>query len=117
MSYTPDKWVVLKIDNPKEDKPWYRLFTGWYGGYAAGDSWRANSGITKIEYDKDNKVYLIHGNSGSVYKCKKELEGLSAYMDSVLYGMLMTAAEKCVSVTVIPIKQAVEELNNDTYSS
>lgn len=111
MSYTPDKWVILKIDNPKEDKPWYRLFAGWYGGYAAGDSWRANSGITKITHDKDNHIYLIYGNSGSVYKCLEELEGLSAYMDSVLYGFITTASEQDTIIQTIPIERVIKELN------
>lgn len=112
MNYTPDKWVVFKINNPKEDKPWYRLFAGWYGGYDTGDSWRANSGITSI--DVDNYLYLVHGNSGSTYKCRKGLEGLSAYMDSVLYGMVMSAAEHDVTISVIPMEQALKELNNDS---
>lgn len=112
MNYTPDKWVVLKIDNPKDDKPWYRLFAGWYGGFVNGDSWRANSGITSI--DADNDLYLVYGNSGSAYKCWKKLEGMSGYMDSVLYGMITAAAENDVNVTVIPIEQAIEELKNDS---
>ena len=112
MSYTPDKWVILKIDNPKEDKPWYRLFAGWYGGYAYGDSWRANSGITGIETDDD--LYLVNGNSGSVYKCWKELEGLSSFMDSVLYGMVNASAKHDVTITVIPMEQALKEVDNDS---
>lgn len=108
MNYVPDKWVILKIQ-PKDKPAWYRLFAGWYGGFAQGDSWRANSGITSIDFDND--LYLVYGNSGSVYRCWKNMEGLSRYMDSVLYGYIMTASEHEVIIQTIPMTQAIEELN------
>ena len=70
--YTPDNWVVLKIDNEKEIL--YRVLAGWSGGYLDGDSWQMNSGITKIE--KDGDFYNFHGVSGSVYRCHKNSETL-----------------------------------------
>ena len=66
--YQPDNWVILKITiNPKDIH--YRVLGGWSGGYLDGDSWRLNSGITKVEDDGD--YLLFHGYSGSVYKCYK----------------------------------------------
>jgi hypothetical protein len=44
--YTCDNWVVIKM---KGDDTHYRVLAGWSGGYLDGDSWRMNSGITKVE--------------------------------------------------------------------
>jgi hypothetical protein len=66
MAYTPDNWVVIKL---KGDDPHYRVLAGWSGGYATGDSWRLNSGITKVE--EDEWYYYFHGSTGSIYECFK----------------------------------------------
>jgi hypothetical protein len=69
--YRPDNWVVIKI---KGKDPHYRVLAGFSGGYLYGDSWRMNSGITKIE--EDNKAYYFSGSSGSTYRCGKQSYGL-----------------------------------------
>lgn len=74
--YNPDNWVVIKI---KGDDPHYRVLAGWSGGYATGDSWRMNYGITECVFDGD--YWYFSGSSGSVYKC---------YVDS--YGLRMNNA-------------------------
>ena len=65
--YTPDNWVIIKI---KGNDPHYRVLAGWSGGYTTGDSWKINSGIVKVEEDKEH--FYFHGHSGSVYKCYKK---------------------------------------------
>jgi len=65
--YNPDNWVVVKI---KGDDPHYRVLGGWSGGYLDGDSWRMNSGITRV-VDADDHWLHFHGSSGSVYRCNK----------------------------------------------
>lgn len=62
--YTPDSWVILKINGKN---PHYRVLAGWSGGYTSGDSWRLNSGITRHEFDGD--YWYFYGSSGSCYKC------------------------------------------------
>ena len=79
---TPDKWVVLKFKGGDEH---YRVLAGWSGGYLDGDSWRLNSGITKVEADGD--YYLFHGHSGSVYRCHKDSYGLSILTADVYLGL------------------------------
>jgi hypothetical protein len=69
--YEPDNWVVIKV---KGKDPHYRVLAGFSGGYLYGDSWRMNSGITKIE--EDNKAYYFSGSSGSTYRCGKQSYGL-----------------------------------------
>ena len=49
-NYKPDNWVVIKMDG---DNPHYRVLAGWSGGYLHGDSWKINSGITRVEDDGD----------------------------------------------------------------
>ena len=72
--YTPDNWVVLKIKEGKLDSGFYKVLAGWSGGYLDGDSWRMNSGITRVE---DHETYYsFYGYSGSVYKVWKDRYGL-----------------------------------------
>lgn len=66
MAYTPDNWVVIKITG---DDPHYRILAGWSGGYATSDTWRMNSGITRVDETKD--AFLFYGASGSCYDCRK----------------------------------------------
>ena len=70
--YLPDNWVVLKMVN--ESKTVYKVLAGWSGGYVHGDSWRMNSGITRVE---DHETYYsFYGHSGSVYKVWRDRYGL-----------------------------------------
>ena len=66
-NHKPNNWVVIKMDG---DDPHYRVLAGWSGGYLDGDSWRMNSGITRVEDDGD--CYNFYGSSGSCYYCYKE---------------------------------------------
>lgn len=66
--YYPDNWVVIKLPDH------YRILAGWSGGYTTGDSWRINSGITKVEQDPDDANSLIfYGSPGSAYFCHKDV--------------------------------------------
>lgn len=69
--YTPDYWIILRITG---SDPHYKLFATWASSYLQGAHWRQNSGITKvIETDTH---YLVHGYSGSVYRCRKDSYGI-----------------------------------------
>lgn len=72
--YTPDNWVVIKASRKKDDDVHFRVLAGWSGGYLSGDSWRLNSGITKVS--KDGEYYLFQGNSNSTYRLHKDSYGL-----------------------------------------
>jgi len=65
--YYPDSWVILKIKLDGEIA--YRVLAGWSGGYLDGDSWRMNSGITRVV--EENKSWEFYGSSGSCYVCRK----------------------------------------------
>lgn len=94
--HNPDRWVIIEIINPadtvKTSEKLYKVFGGWYGGYAYGDSWRMNSGITKVEKDGANH-FLFHGYSGSVYRCRVDAFGMSNYMGQ-MYDSFLKQAEK-----------------------
>lgn len=66
--YIPDNWVVVKYPDH------YRILAGWSGGYTSGSSWRMNSGIIKVKYEKP--YYYFEGFSGSCYGCHEDAYGL-----------------------------------------
>ena len=94
--YNPDKWVVVKIGNENL----YKVFACWYGGYVKGDSWKLNSGITRATLD--GFVYSFEGSSGSVYECHKDAYGTNFYGMGVLQNMIDNAAERNVTIQILP---------------
>jgi len=71
--YSPDAWVVVKLSGDAvPDGVLYKILAGWKGGYTSGDSWKLNSGITKIE--ETEHVFNVYGYSGSIYSCYKDGE-------------------------------------------
>ena len=99
ISETPDRWVVVKIDN-NIDKPFYKVFGSWAGGYLDGDRWKLNSGIKSVEYDED--YYYFIGHSGSCYKCHKKGYGTaSSYGEGVLMDMIENAYKTNSTVSVV----------------
>lgn len=77
--YIPDRWVILKLNN--KGKTFYKVLAGWSGSYLDGQSWKINSGITKVEIEDNH--YLFHGFSGSIYKCHK----LGYGMNNIMLGI------------------------------
>lgn len=80
---TPDKWMLVRITGAT---PHWRIFATWSGGYTQGDSWRLNSGISRVE-DKDEYFDFI-GYSGSLYRCFKNSYGVTAYGIDVLNDLV-----------------------------
>ena len=106
---TPDSWVILKIKNTKS---FYKVFATWTGGYLDGDSWKINSGITKVE--EDDTHYYFYGYSGSCYACKKEKYGVAtSYGQGVLDSVLSNAYKVNTQIEVLPeTTNWAEFLNN-----
>ena len=82
--YKPHKWMVVKITG-KDTPPVHKVFACWYGGYLEGDSWKLNSGITKVTEKED--YFFFEGSSGSVYECDKGLYGASGFGTGILQNM------------------------------
>lgn len=93
--YTPDKWVMVKIG----DENLYKVFACWYGGYAGSDSWKLNSGVTKVT--KEGHVYAFEGSSGSVYYCHEDCYGTNFYGGSVLASMIESAEKSGITIEVL----------------
>ena len=98
-TYTPDKWLVVKITGA-EANPLYKVFACWCGGYAGSDSWKLNSGITKVTLE--GNVYSFEGSSGSVYECHKDAFGTNMYGYGVLTAMMKHAEEDGHTIEVMP---------------
>jgi hypothetical protein len=96
--YRPDKWVMVKIDG--NDHPTiYKIFACWYGGYAGSDSWKLNSGVTRVS--KTGYVYSFDGSSGSVYECHESAYGTNMYGGGVLDGMIKRAADNGIKIEIL----------------
>ena len=92
--YTPDRWVVLNINNTI-----HKILSGWYGGYLDGDSWRLSSGITKIIKHLDHLE--IHNESGSIYYCYLSNYGTTSYTDSILNDWKSQADSRNILIEMI----------------
>jgi len=97
--YTPDKWIVVKIEGGKFPLT-YKVFANWNGGYLDGDSWKLNSGITKVT--KAKKHYNFKGFSGSVYKCHEKAYGMTCYGLTVIDNIINKSKEAGVTVEIMP---------------
>ena len=104
-NYYPDTWVILELTNKITQEKHHRILAGWYGGYAQGDSWQINSGITKIK--KYKNYFEVYGFSGSIYKCHKQSEKLSNYTASVYTSL--TEATQDLDIQITPIKNILTQ--------
>lgn len=81
-TYTPDCWIIIRMHHNGESID--KVFGGWYGGFADGDSWKLSSGVTATEEFDDRYEFTNH--SGSLYVCFKQRERMSGYMNSVYHS-------------------------------
>lgn len=107
--YDPDVWVVVKISNTLADKPTviYKILAGWYGGFANPDRWQLNSGIVKIVEDG---LYIVHGYSGSIYRCPKDCERTNMLTQSMFESFKRNASSKGFEFTMVSMDSIKEEL-------
>jgi hypothetical protein len=96
--YIPDKWVVVKITGP-DTPPVHKVFACWFGGYAGSDSWKLNSGITRVY--EDGHCFMFDGSSGSTYACHKGSYGLNMYGGGVLMNMRESAKKNGVTIEIL----------------
>ena len=102
-TYHPDRWVVLEFDYNGEIIK--KVFAGRYGGFVDGDSWKLNSGITKVI--DDVKTFTFEGYSGSSYICNKDSYGMSGYMSGIYSSWEKHIAESdgIVKMSVVPFEE------------
>lgn len=103
--YTPDRWLLLKITNDKNESH-YRVFATWHGGYLGSDSWQMNSGITKVTENTD--YYFFEGASGSLYVCRKGSYGSTVYGENVLFEYIEKAGKN--NLLIEPLNEEINPM-------
>lgn len=93
--HTPDCWTVVEFGNTNHTIR--KIFAGWYGGFAEGESWSLSSGITEAQEYDTHWEFLNH--SGSRYVCYKNTKGLSSYMYGI-FGNWLAEAKDAGTYTV-----------------
>lgn len=89
-NYTPECWKVIEFSTPAGERI-RKVFGGWRGGFADGDRWKLNSGITETIETVD--YYDFIGYSGSSYRCYKTCEGLSGHYLNGVFDSLVKQLE------------------------
>lgn len=102
--YNPDCWVLIKITTDLHPT-FYKVLAGWSGGYTTGDSWKMNSGITKVEDDGDYWKFI--GETGSVYRCHKDGNQLRM---SIIGVWNQLTAEYPDTVNLVDVGEVVQHL-------
>ena len=75
--YTPDSWVIVKIQSEKYGTI-YKVLAGWSGSYLYGASWKLSSGI--VTFEDKGEHYESLQDSGSTYVLYKSSERMSGIM-------------------------------------
>ena len=109
-TYEPDTWVILLFDYPDYGKV-HKVFAGWYGGYAQGDSWKLSSGIKT--FVNEGKFYSSLQESGSTHNLCKQSEKLSGYQHGLLNVWREQLDEVQGSVLVVDSLDFIEGLKYD----
>jgi hypothetical protein len=94
--YRPKAWVVVSIEHLSLDPKvlYHKVYAE-----LSNDSWRMNSGITKIEEDENS--YSFYGASGSCYLCMKDLYGINL-ANSPLEMFINNAKAIDVAIKILP---------------
>lgn len=100
---TPDKWVIIRIEDGTN---LHKVLCGWIGGYLGADEWRMSSGITKVVSRKTH--YEVHNLSGSIYECSKGGEGFTSLMTSILEAL--NKEKTLPKVSVIDMKEYLKSI-------
>ena len=108
MEYNPDRWLMVKLTNYKNEVH-YRVFATWGGGYLNGDSWKLNSGVISLRETKDN--FYFEGSSGSTYICNKKSYGSTGYGFGVLSGLITRSLEQGTIIEELPEETDFTSLN------
>jgi len=107
--YHPDLWVVVKITGNKDNPPYHKVFATWSGGWTWADTWKLNSGITKVSLVEN--VYSFEGSSGSVYHCHKDSYRTNLYGTGIINNLISQAEAQGVAVEILPEQTNWLEIN------
>lgn len=105
MNYTPDTYQFIRLSSDQDTDVIVKLFAVWVGGYLTGDSWKLNSGVTKII--KDGDVFHVHGYSGSVYTVSAEQAPMTSYGSGILNKILDSGVRQGINIELISLEDAL----------
>ena len=100
-TYQPDGWQFILINDST-----LKVFGCWWGGYLGCDTWRLNSGCSRI-LESENR-YLVDGYSGSVYILGKGLTRLSSYGEMMLKEIISELESNGHSTKRISVEEAIK---------
>jgi hypothetical protein len=106
-TYTPDRWVLLKITKA-DGEIHYRVFGCWFGGYLGSDSWKLNSGV--VSYRSEGSDHIFIGETGSCYICDKESYGTHLFGESILMGFIEHAKNDGAEMLVLEAQDSYSHL-------
>ena len=118
MKYYPDTWCILHRRGKETNEDIIKVFAGFYGGYASGDSWKLSSGTVSIEEItparqgtayKNSQGYEFKQYSGSSYIISNCENTPSGWVGSVLGNIL----EQVKDFKIISIEEAVAILERN----
>ncbi len=99
--YQPDRWVIIEVDGLQ------KVLAAWVGGYLGSDEWRLSSGIEEMKEEGD--FFMIRNHSGSLYKCHKDMEGMT-YLSSAIYrDFKKTAEDNGKTLTLVSLTKQEEK--------
>lgn len=75
----PDRWLLIKWGDH------YRIYSSWFGGYAASEEWKLSSRIEKIEPSVTDDCLIVTTYTGSVYAINFRDYGATGYGRDVLH--------------------------------
>ncbi len=104
----PDKWLMVKITMIETDEVLYKIFASWYGGFMGSNSWRMNSGVTKVT--EDDKFFYFAGHSGSLYQCDKQSYGANWFCQGVLNDYI-ERSKHLADIQILPDNTKFMEIN------
>ena len=106
-TYTPDVWVVLEFTKTSLPTPIYKVFAGWYGGFAGSNSWQLNSGIIRTR--RENDWIEFDGASGSVYSCHPNNYGMSSLMHDVYESWQQKSRKQTdIKIRILTLDEVLE---------
>lgn len=115
----PDAYVLVRVkifennDGIKTGEV-LKLFSTFYGGYLDGDSWRLNSGITKVVKIRDD-TFQVFGKSTTVYEVGNV--GVSSYTASILQSMVEKVPDYCEATVISNEKEVLAVMNAEAQKS
>lgn len=108
----PDYYQFIRITSQHDTSSITKLFCVWVGGYTQGDSWKMNSGVSKIE--KAEHGWNVYGHSGSCYTVFAEGGGnMNAYGSNVLQGIVSKTGALEFNVELVSLESVIDEFGGE----